>query len=61
MIGTGDLLVWFGLLRYLGFFKPYNILILTMKGAAPNVIRFLICAMFMYFGFMFSGWLIIGQ
>ena len=29
--GTGNLLVWFGLLRYLGFFKTYNVLILTMK------------------------------
>jgi len=60
MLGTGNLLVWFGLLRYLGFFKTYNVLILTMKGAAPNVLRFLICASFIYFGFVFAGWVILG-
>ena len=60
LLGTGNLLVWFGLLRYLGFFKTYNVLILTMKGAAPNMIRFLICASFIYIGFVFAGWVILG-
>jgi len=60
MLGTGNLLVWFGLLRYLGFFKTYNVLILTMKGAAPNMLRFLICASFIYIGFTFAGWVILG-
>jgi len=60
MLGTGNLLVWFGLLRYLGFFKTYNVLILTMKGAAPNMLRFLICAAFIYIGFTFAGWVILG-
>jgi len=60
MLGTGNLLVWFGLLRYLGFFKTYNVLILTMKGAAPNMLRFLICASLIYIGFAFAGWVILG-
>jgi len=60
MLGTGNLLVWFGLLRYLGFFKTYNVLILTMKGAAPNMLRFLICASLLYIGFAFAGWVILG-
>jgi mucolipin len=60
MLGTGNLLVWIGLLRYLGFFKTYNVLILTMKGAAPNIIRFLICAAMVYIGFVFAGWAILG-
>lgn len=60
LLGTGNLLVWFGLLRYLGFFKTYNVLILTMKGAAPNMLRFLICASFIYIGFVFAGWVILG-
>ena len=46
MLGTGNMLVWFGILRYLGFFKTYNVLILTMKNASPNMIRFLVCAFF---------------
>ena len=60
MLGTGNCLVWFGILRYLGFFRTYNVLILTMKGAAPNMFRFLICAFFLYVGFTFAGWVILG-
>ncbi|XP_014776211.1 mucolipin-3 isoform X1 [Octopus bimaculoides] len=60
MLGTGNLLSWIGVLRYLGFFKKYNILILTLKRAAPNVLRFLTCALLMYFGFVFCGWVILG-
>ena len=61
MLGTGNCLVWFGILRYLGFFKTYNVLILTMKGAAPNMFRFLICSSFLYVGFSFAGWVILGN
>ena len=60
LLGTGCLLVWFGLLRYLGFFRTYNVLILTMKGAAPNILRFLLCAGLLYAGFVLAGWLILG-
>merc|ERR1719410_3011867 len=60
MLGTGNCLVWFGILRYLGFFRSYNVLILTMKGAAPNMFRFLICSSFLYVGFSFAGWVILG-
>lgn len=59
-LGIGNLLVWFGLLRYLGFFKTYNVVILTLKRATPKMSRFLICALIIYAGFMFSGWLILG-
>ena len=59
-LGTGNLLVWFGVLRYLGFFKTYNVVILTLKSAAPKVARFLICAILIYAGFTFCGWLILG-
>ena len=61
MLGTGNCLVWFGILRYLGFFKSYNVLILNMKGAAPNMFRFLICSSFLYVGFSFAGWVILGK
>ena len=61
MLGTGNCLVWFGILRYLGFFRTYNVLILTMKGAAPNMFRFLICSSFLYVGFSFAGWVILGK
>ncbi|VVC91038.1 unnamed protein product [Leptidea sinapis] len=59
-LGTGNLLVWFGVLRYLGFFKTYNVVILTLKKAAPKIFRFSFCALLLYAGFMFCGWLILG-
>lgn len=60
LLGLGNLLVWFGVLRYLGFFKTYNVVILTLEKAAPKVARFLLCALLIYAGFTFSGWLILG-
>ncbi|KAG8234256.1 hypothetical protein J437_LFUL016016 [Ladona fulva] len=60
LLGTGNLLVWFGLLRYLGFFKTYNVLILTLKKAAPKVARFLLCTLLLYSGYTFCGWLVLG-
>lgn len=59
-LGIGNLLVWFGVLRYLGFFKTYNVVILTLKRAAPKITRFLLCALLIYAGFVFCGWLILG-
>nr|MBE5724915.1 transient receptor potential cation channel, mucolipin ortholog [Cucujiformia] len=59
-LGLGNLLVWFGVLRYLGFFKTYNVVILTLEKAAPQVARFLLCAVLIYAGFTFCGWLILG-
>ncbi|KAF4527931.1 hypothetical protein B566_EDAN012823 [Ephemera danica] len=60
LLGTGNLLVWFGVLRYLGFFKTYNVLILTLQRAAPKVARFSLCTIIIYAGFTFCGWLILG-
>nr|NVI71390.1 transient receptor potential cation channel, mucolipin ortholog [Cucujiformia] len=59
-LGVGNLLVWFGVLRYLGFFKTYNVVILTLEKAAPQVARFLLCAVLIYSGFTFCGWLVLG-
>uniref|UniRef100_A0A915JRZ9 Polycystin cation channel PKD1/PKD2 domain-containing protein n=1 Tax=Romanomermis culicivorax TaxID=13658 RepID=A0A915JRZ9_ROMCU len=60
LLGLGVLFVWIGVLRYLGFFSHYNILILTMKRAMPNVLRFTVCAGLVYMGFLFCGWIIMG-
>lgn len=48
LFGVGNLLVWCGLLRYLGFFKKYNILIVTLKHSLPHVLRFLFCTLIVY-------------
>ncbi|GIX86708.1 mucolipin-3 [Caerostris extrusa] len=60
LLGAGNLLVWSGVLRYLGFFSKYNILILTMKRAIPNVLRFTLCCILLYSGFCFCGWVVLG-
>ncbi|XP_054707102.1 mucolipin-3-like [Uloborus diversus] len=59
LLGVGNLLIWVGLLRYLGFFPKYNMLILTVKRALPNVMRFTLCAVLLYLGFCFCGWLVL--
>ncbi|XP_029310109.1 LOW QUALITY PROTEIN: mucolipin-3 [Cottoperca gobio] len=60
LLGTATMLVWVGVIRYLGFFKKYNILILTLRAAFPNVIRFSCCAAMIYFGYCFCGWIVLG-
>ena len=59
VLGAGNLLVWIGMLRYFSFFKSYNVLILTVKSAMPSVLRFSVCAMICYAGFVFCGWLVL--
>ncbi|XP_066548065.1 mucolipin-3 isoform X2 [Amia ocellicauda] len=60
LLGTSTMLVWVGVIRYLGFFQKYNILILTLRAAFPNVIRFCCCAAMIYLGYCFCGWIVLG-
>uniref|UniRef100_A0A1A8S1G9 Mucolipin 1 n=3 Tax=Nothobranchius TaxID=28779 RepID=A0A1A8S1G9_9TELE len=60
LLGTSTLLVWVGVIRYLSFFQKYNILIVTLRAAFPNVIRFCCCAAAIYFGYCFCGWIVLG-
>ncbi|XP_078417931.1 mucolipin-3-like [Cetorhinus maximus] len=60
LLGTATLLVWVGVIRYLGFFEKYNVLILTLRAAFPNVIRFCCCASMIYLGYCFCGWIVLG-
>ena len=74
-LGVGCLLVYCGILRYLGYFQGYNILVLTISSALPNVIKvnfafqskflltsfkFLSCALTLYCGYALCGWLVLG-
>ncbi|XP_032065879.1 mucolipin-1 [Thamnophis elegans] len=60
LLGTSTLLVWVGVMRYLSFFQKYNILIVTMRVALPNVIRFCCCVAVIYLGYCFCGWIVLG-
>ncbi|XP_077326148.1 mucolipin-1 [Lithobates pipiens] len=59
-LGTSTLLVWVGVIRYLSFFQKYNVLIVTLRVALPNVIRFCCCAAVIYLGYCFCGWIVLG-
>ncbi|KAL9951564.1 hypothetical protein ACROYT_G044248 [Oculina patagonica] len=59
-LGIAVLLTWCGLLRYLGHFKKYNILLVTLKASAPSVLRFCFCGSLLYFGYLFCGWIVLG-
>ncbi|XP_034035401.1 mucolipin-3 isoform X2 [Thalassophryne amazonica] len=59
-LGTGTMLVWIGVIRYMGYFRKYNILILTLRAALPNVIRFICCAGIIYLSYCFCGWIVLG-
>ncbi|KAM6921961.1 mucolipin-3 [Xenentodon cancila] len=59
-LGIGTMFVWISVIRYMGYFKKYNILILTLRAAFPNVIRFICCAGIIYLGYCFCGWIVLG-
>ena len=59
-LGIGCLLCYCGILRYLGYFQGYNILVLTISSAMPNVLKFLSCALTLYTGYVLCGWLVLG-
>ncbi|CAM4674204.1 unnamed protein product [Leuciscus chuanchicus] len=60
LLGTGTMFVWIGVLRFMGYLKKYNILIITLRAAFPNVIRFSCCAAMIYLGYCFCGWIVLG-
>ncbi|XP_056089260.1 mucolipin-3 isoform X2 [Rhinichthys klamathensis goyatoka] len=60
LLGTGTMFVWIGALRYMGYLKKYNILIITLRAAFPNVIRFSCCAAMIFLGYCFCGWIVLG-
>lgn len=59
-LGVGTMFVWIGVIRYMGYFRKYNILILTLRAAFPNVIRFISCAGIVYLSYCFCGWIVLG-
>ena len=60
LLGSAVLFSWVGILRYLLFLKGYNTMLVTLKVAFPQVVRFLVCAAIIYFGFCFCGWVVFG-
>jgi len=60
LLGIGIGITWIGLLRYIGFFKQYNIIVTVLKSAIPHCFKFLITSSILYAGFVLCGWLVLG-
>ncbi|KAL4656048.1 mucolipin-3-like [Arapaima gigas] len=60
LLGTATMLVWVGVIRYFGFYQKYNILIVTLRAAFPSAVRFCCCAIMIYLGYTFCGWIVLG-
>ena len=60
MLGVGVLFGWCSMLRFFSYFEKYNILLLTLRLAIPNVIRFIICILIVYIACCLVGWVILG-
>ncbi|CAF0966426.1 unnamed protein product [Rotaria sordida] len=60
LLGLSSLLSWIGILRYLSFFRKYNLLFVTISTSLPLILRFLLCALIIYCGYMFCGWIVLG-
>ncbi|CAB1332201.1 unnamed protein product [Coregonus sp. 'balchen'] len=50
------MLVSMGVKHYMGYFKRYNILTLTLRAAFP----FIGCTGIIYLGYCFCGWIVLG-
>lgn len=48
LLGIGSLLSWSGMLRYLSFFRHYNLLIVTLRRSFVHLMRFMLCTMIVY-------------
>lgn len=48
LMGVGNFLSWSGLLRYLSFFKKYNLLLVTLRKSFIHVTRFMLCTIIIY-------------
>lgn len=46
--------------EFVSCFFLLQILIVTLRAAFPNVIRFCCCAAAIYFGYCFCGWIVLG-
>ncbi len=61
ILGTASFLSWISMVRYMNMKKDCNILIETIKIAVfPRIFYFMVCVAFLFIGFTFCGWLVLG-
>jgi len=60
LLGIGIGITWIGLIRYIGFFSEYNIMVSVLKASLPHCFKFFITSSILYTGFALCGWLVLG-
>ncbi|THD26704.1 Mucolipin-3 [Fasciola hepatica] len=60
VFGISALLVWSGVLRYVGFSYRNSLLMRTIAGSIPALLRFCVCALILFFAFSLCGWVVLG-
>ncbi len=60
ILGTAAFLAWTSMVRYMNFSKDGSILLETIKIVFSRILCFLFCVAFMFVGFTFCGWLVLG-
>ncbi|CAH8568886.1 unnamed protein product [Heterobilharzia americana] len=60
LMGVGALLVWIGILYYVGFSYDNSLLIRTISRSIPGLLRFCVCALILFFAFSLCGWVVLG-
>ncbi|VDP40438.1 unnamed protein product [Schistosoma margrebowiei] len=60
LMGIGALLVWIGILYYVGFSYDNSLLIRTISRSIPGLLRFCVCALILFFAFSLCGWVVLG-
>ncbi len=61
ILGTASFLSWISMVRYMNLKTDCNILIETIKIAVfPRIFYFMVCVAFLFLGFTFCGWLVLG-
>ncbi|KAG5455200.1 Mucolipin-3 [Clonorchis sinensis] len=60
VFGISALLVWSGVLRYVGFSYTNSILMRTIINSIPALLRFGVCSLILFFAFSLCGWVVLG-
>ncbi|KAF8564128.1 hypothetical protein P879_05867 [Paragonimus westermani] len=60
VFGISALLVWSGILRYVGFSYTNSILMHTIVNSIPSLLRFGVCSLILFFAFSLCGWVVLG-
>ncbi|CAL8083712.1 unnamed protein product [Calicophoron daubneyi] len=59
-MGINGLLIWSGILRYVGFSYENSFLLRALLRSVPSLARFSLCSVSLFLAFSFCGWVVLG-